>query len=420
MYKKTTLPNGVRIVTEEMSSVHSVSIGFWIGCGSRDENEKEAGLSHFLEHLLFKGTKDRTSKEIAETFDAIGGHLNAFTTKEYTCLYAKVLTEHFQLALDVLSDMLFNSSYKSQDIEKEKKVVLEEIKMYLDTPDDIIHDIYSQVVWPDHSLGKPILGDSDSISGLTREEIVHYFVEHYITNRLVIAIAGNIEHDIAVEQISNIFAKMPMASKGREFSAASSISNHKCIHKDVEQLQVCLGVPGLAQEDKDIFSLHVLNNVLGGGLSSRLFQKVREDHGLAYSVFSYPSTYIDSGLYTIYAGTSPENFEQLIEIILDEINQIKHYGITEKELKRSIEQIRGNLLLGMESTSNRMSRLGKTELCYGRVITAEELTKSISGVSLESVKATANRLFRKELFSLATMGKIDVSQAWERLIASRI
>jgi len=400
-----------------MSSVHSVSIGFWIGCGSRDENENEAGLSHFLEHLLFKGTKNRTSKEIAETFDAVGGHLNAFTTKEYTCLYAKVLVEHFQLALDVLSDMFFNSAYRNQDIEKEKKVVLEEIKMYLDTPDDIIHDIYSQVVWPDHSLGKPILGDSNSISGLTREEIVHYFQEHYTANRLVIAIAGNIEHDMAFEQISKIFTKMPKTSQVRQFSAASSISNHKCINKDVEQLQVCLGVPGFAQEDKDIYSLHILNNVLGGGLSSRLFQKVREDHGLAYSVFSYPSTYIDSGLYTIYAGTSPENFEQLIGIILEEINQVKHHGITEEELKRSKEQIRGNLLLGMESTSNRMSRLGKTELCYGRVITAEELTKAISGVSLESVKATANRLFRKEMFSLATMGKTDVSQPWERLLA---
>lgn len=418
MFKREILPNGVRVVIEEIPSVYSVAIGLWIGCGSRDESKEQQGISHFLEHLFFKGTQNRTAKEIAETFDSVGGHLNAFTTKEYTCIYARVLAEHVGLAIDVLSDMFFNSLFNREEIEKEKKVVLEEIKMYDDTPDELVHDLYSQVVWPEHPLGRPILGTQETVARLTRDQIIDYYQNRYNAKNLVIAVAGNIRHEQVVEQLAGKFGNFKRKGGERTLKAPTSKASYKQLTKDTEQLQVCLGVPGLSQEDPDIYALIVLNNVLGGGLSSRLFQEVREERGLAYSIYSYHTTYIDTGLYTIYAGTSPENFEELIQTIFKQIYSLKTYGIDKEELQRSKQQVKGNLLLGKENTSHRMSRLGKTELCYNRIITVEEIIDSVNKVTSEDVQKVAQRLFVKDAMCLATIGKVQVGPVWEKLLAN--
>ncbi len=404
MYQKTTLPNGVRIVTEEIDYVRSVAVGIWVGAGSRDEKEGYEGISHFIEHMLFKGTKNRTARQIAESLEAVGGQLNAFTTKEYTCYYAKVLDEDFDLALDVLNDMFFESLFDEEEIEKEKRVVIEEIKMYEDSPDEIIHDLFSDYVWDDHPLGRPILGTEASIKGLSKEKIHTFMNQHYAPDNLVIAVAGKIKHEDVLKKLSSIYGKFQRG--GRRVLEGTPVGHqvNKMVYKDTEQMHLILGVPGVGQEDKDIFPMHIINNVLGGGLSSRLFQEVREQRGMAYTVFSYHSTYVDTGLFAIYAGTTPSNSREVVECILGEIMDIKKNGLTKEELERTKSQIKGGLYLGLESASSRMSRLGKTELTYNRVIAPEEVVEKLERVSMEDIHRVANRLWLKDKVSLLMLG----------------
>lgn len=404
MYQKTELPNGVRIITEEIDFLRSVSIGIWVGAGSRDEREGYEGISHFIEHMFFKGTKNRTARELAESLEAVGGQLNAFTTKEYTCFYAKVLDEDLDLAVDVLSDMFFHSLFDENEIEKEKKVVIEEIKMYEDSPDEIIHDVFSEQVWNDHPLGKPILGTEESIRSLTREKIVHFLGQHYAPDNVVIAVAGKIKHEEVLKKLASIYGEFKRGGRRVLEGTPTGHTVHKLVTKDTEQMHLVMGVPGLGQDDQDMYPMHIVNNILGGGLSSRLFQEIREQRGLAYSVFSYHSTYVDAGLFSIYAGTTPSNSEEVVECILAELLDLKTNGITKGELERTKAQIKGGLYLGLESASSRMSRLGKTELTYNRVVSPEEVVQKLERVTLEDVKRVMNRLWEKDKISLVMMG----------------
>lgn len=404
VYQKTVLPNGVRIITEEIDYVRSVSIGLWVGAGSRDEREDYEGISHFIEHMLFKGTKNRTARELAESLESVGGQLNAFTTKEYTCFYAKVLDEDMDLAVDVLSDMFFNSLFDEKEIEKEKKVVIEEIKMYEDSPDELIHDLFSEYVWNDHPLGKPILGTEESIRGLSREKIIDYLGHHYAPDNLVVAVAGKINHKEVLKKLAPLYGEFRRGGKRILEGTPTGQTIHRYNTKDTEQMHLVMGVPGLGQDDDDIYPMHIINNILGGGLSSRLFQGIREQRGLAYSVYSYHSTYVDSGMFAIYAGTTPSNTQEVVECILAEVQEMKTNGITADELAKTIAQVKGSLYLGLESVSSRMSRLGKTELSYDRVISPDDVVEKLEKVTLDDVKRVMNRLWIKDKLSLVMMG----------------
>lgn len=404
VYQKTVLPNGVRVITEEIDYVRSVSIGLWVGAGSRDEREGNEGISHFIEHMLFKGTKNRTAKELAESLESVGGQLNAFTTKEFTCFYAKVLDENLDLSIDVLSDMFFNSLFDAKEIEKEKKVVIEEIKMYEDSPDELIHDLFSEYVWNDHPLGKPILGTEESIRGLSREKILDYLSHHYAPDNLVVAVAGKINHEDVLKKLTPIFGEFKRGGKRVLEGTPKEQAIQRYNTKDTEQMHLIIGVPGLGQDDEDIYPMHIFNNILGGGLSSRLFQEIREQRGLAYSVYSYHSTYVDTGMFAIYAGTTPSNTQEVVECILAELQEMRSKGITADELAKTKAQIKGSLYLGLESASSRMSRLGKTELCYDRVISPEEMVEKLEKVTLEDVKRVMNRLWVKDKLSLVMLG----------------
>jgi len=404
LYQKTVLPNGVRIITEEIEHVRSAAIGLWVGAGSRDEREGYEGISHFMEHMFFKGTEHRTARALAESLEAVGGQLNAFTTKEYTCYYAKVLDEDLDLAIDVLSDMFFHSLFDEKEIEKEKNVVIEEIKMYEDSPDELIHDIFSEKVWNEHPLGKPILGTEASITSLSRDKIMLFLSEHYAPDNVVVAVAGKIKHEDIVAKLSAQFGTFKRGGRRvlEEAPTGKTVEHYQ--KKETEQMHIILGVPGLGQDDEDIYAMHIFNNILGGGLSSRLFQEIREQRGLAYSVYSYHSTYVDSGLFAIYAGTSPKNTQEVIECILQELKEISEQGITADELARTKAQIKGGLYLGLESVSSRMSRLGKTELTYNRVLSPEEVIGKLEKVTLEDVLRVIGRLWQKDKISLMTLG----------------
>jgi len=404
LYRKTVLPNGVRIITEEIEHVRSAAIGLWVGAGSRDEREGYEGISHFMEHMFFKGTEHRTAQALAESLEAVGGQLNAFTTKEYTCYYAKVLDEDLDLAIDVLSDMFFHSLFDEKEIEKEKNVVIEEIKMYEDSPDELIHDIFSEHVWNEHPLGKPILGTEESIRGLSRDKIKQFLSEHYAPDNVVIAVAGKIKHEDVVAKLSDQFGTFQRGGRRVLEGTPTGQTVEHYQKKDTEQMHILLGVPGLGQDDDDIYAMHIFNNILGGGLSSRLFQEIREQRGLAYSVYSYHSTYVDTGLFAIYAGTSPKNTKEVIECILQELKDISQQGITAGELARTKAQIKGGLYLGLESVSSRMSRLGKTELTYNRVLSPEEVIGKLEKVTLEDVSRLIGRLWQKDKISIMTLG----------------
>jgi len=406
LYQKTVLANGVRVITEEIEHVRSISLGLWVGAGSRDEGEGYEGISHFIEHMFFKGTAKRTARQLAESLEAVGGQLNAFTTKEYTCYYVKVLDEDLDLAIDVLSDMFFSSLFDEKEIEKEKKVVIEEIKMYEDSPDELIHDLFSEYVWNDHPLGRPILGTVDSIRSLSREKILDYLEHHYAPDNFVIAVAGKINNGEILHKISPLFEDFKRGGRRVLEGTPMGHTIERFITKETEQMHLVIGVPGLGQNDEDIYPMHIINNVLGGGLSSRLFQEIREQRGLAYSVYSYHSTYVDTGLFAIYAGTSPSNTKEVVECILAEIGKVKVAGITAQELERTKAQIKGSLYLGLESVSSRMSRLGKTELTYDRVLTPEDVVQKLDKVTLEDVKRVINRLWQRDKISLTMMGPV--------------
>ncbi|MBM7647080.1 putative Zn-dependent peptidase [Bacillus ectoiniformans] len=395
MINRYTCSNGVRIVTEKFPTVRSAAIGIWIGTGSRDEKTDNNGISHFLEHMFFKGTKTRSAKDIAESFDSIGGQVNAFTSKEYTCYYAKVLDNYASYALDTLADMFFHSEFAEEEMTKEKNVVYEEIKMYEDTPDDIVHDLLSKATYKNHSLGYPILGTEETLAEFTREKLQSYMHNMYTPDRVVISIAGNVTDEI-IKQAEKLFGSYEGGSSSHGQAEPEMFSDKVSRKKETEQAHLCLGYQGLPIGHKDAYNLIVLNNVLGGSMSSRLFQEVREQKGLAYSVFSYHSAFQDSGLVTLYGGTGADQLDQLFETMQDTLNLLIKDGLTPKELHNSKEQLKGSLMLSLESTNSRMSRNGKNELVLKRHRTLDEIVTLIDQVELQSVNDLGKRIFERD------------------------
>ncbi len=384
---------------ENIPTVRSVAIGIWIGTGSRNETPELNGISHFLEHMFFKGTKTRSAREIAESFDSIGGQVNAFTSKEYTCYYAKVLDTHAPFALEVLADMFFNSTFDEEELLKEKNVVYEEIKMYEDTPDDIVHDLLSKAVYQNHPLGYPILGTEETLQTFTGETLKQYMADAYTPENVVVSIAGNIS-DSFIKEVESYFGGYQGQKSVPADEKPNFFANQISRKKETEQAHLCIGFNGLQVGHDDIYQLIVLNNILGGSMSSRLFQEVREQRGLAYSVFSYHSAYQDSGIVTIYGGTGAKQLDVLFETIQETLNKLKHEGISEKELNNSKEQLKGSLMLSLESTNSRMSRNGKNELLLSRHRSLDEIVEQIDQVTKTGVDQMANTIFTDE-YSIA-------------------
>ncbi|AJO58295.1 pitrilysin family protein [Bacillus subtilis] len=395
MIKRYTCQNGVRIVLENNPTVRSVAIGVWIGTGSRHETPEINGISHFLEHMFFKGTSTKSAREIAESFDRIGGQVNAFTSKEYTCYYAKVLDEHANYALDVLADMFFHSTFDENELKKEKNVVYEEIKMYEDAPDDIVHDLLSKATYGNHSLGYPILGTEETLASFNGDSLRQYMHDYYTPDRVVISVAGNIS-DSFIKDVEKWFGSYEAKGKATGLEKPEFYTEKLTRKKETEQAHLCLGFKGLEVGHERIYDLIVLNNVLGGSMSSRLFQDVREDKGLAYSVYSYHSSYEDSGMLTIYGGTGANQLQQLSETIQETLATLKRDGITSKELENSKEQMKGSLMLSLESTNSKMSRNGKNELLLGKHKTLDEIINELNAVNLERVNGLARQLFTED------------------------
>lgn len=393
MVIKHTSKNGLRILVETVPNVRSVSIGIWVLTGSRNETVDNNGISHFLEHMFFKGTKTRTAQEIAEAFDSIGGQVNAFTSKEITCLYARVLDNHKTYALEVLADMFFNSTFHEQEIQREKKVVVEEINMYEDTPDELVHDLLAEATYENHPLGFPILGTEKQIESFSQNSLVNYMKNQYIPENIVVSIAGNVDETF-IATVEKAFSPLQNEKSETVLTKPHFYSQQLEKLKDTEQAHVCIGYRGLPIHDEKIYSLVVMNNILGGSMSSRLFQQVREVHGLAYSVFSFHTAFKDDGLLTIYAGTAKERLSLLQQTIDEIIDSFIENGITEKELKNAKEQLKGNMMLSLESTSSRMSRNAKNELLLQRHRTIDEVIQEIEMVDQLSVQMIIEKVFK--------------------------
>ncbi len=404
MYQKTTLDNGIRVVTEHIPHVRSVALGFWFGVGARHEDATTNGLSHLIEHLMFKGTEKRSARQIAEEFDATGGQLNAYTSKEYTCYYARVLDKHLPMATEVLSDMMLHSRFAAEDLEKEKGVVQEEIKMYEDSPDEVVHDLFTQAILDGHPLGRNILGTSETVGRFSAEDLRDYLRQHYTPDNLVVAAAGNAEHAEVVAEVERHFRDFTgrRVKEGPPRWAASPRPVLR--NKETEQVHLCLGVEGLRRNDPRKYSLFTLDVILGGGMSSRLFQELREERGLVYSTYSYHVCYQETGLFAIYAGMSPQNADQVVELVKEEFARVVADGVAGEELQRAKEQLKGSLVLSLESTASRMSRIAKSELFYERYDTPDELVAKVDAVTAQDVNALAKELLADDRITLAAIG----------------
>ena len=413
MYHKSILPNGIRVVSEAIPYVKSVTLGIWVGTGSRSEDEHNHGISHFIEHMVFKGTHNRSAKDLAEMVDEVGGQLNAFTGKEQTCYYIKVLDTHLELALDVLSDMLLSSKFDTEDINREREVVLEEVHMYEDTPDELVHDIHLSHTWAGHALGRNILGTLSSIEKFDQNLIHEYYKDFYTPDNIVIAAAGNLTHERLEQLTERYFGNMAGKRRQVRLAAPTIVPVTTIQTKAIEQVHLCLGTTSVSQSSPDIYTMHILNNILGGGISSRLFQSIREEKGLAYSIYSYQTNYSDCGLFTIYAGTRPSNTAQVTELIWQNIAELKAQKITSRELSKTKEQLKGSLLLGLESSSSRMSRIGKMEITLGKQSTLDEVVAKIDKVSLEDLEKVTQQLFIPETLCFTALGPVSEEVANE-------
>jgi predicted Zn-dependent peptidase len=414
--RRTVLPGGLRVVTESMPTVRSVAFGIWVGVGSRDETPGLAGASHFLEHLLFKGTKRRTALDIAAVMDAVGGEMNAFTAKEYTCYYARVLDTDLPLAVDVVADMVTSSLIAGDDVESERGVILEEIAMHDDAPDDIVHDAFAKAIFGDHPLGRPVLGSVESISAVSRPSVAGYYRRRYKPSQMVVAVAGNVDHAKVVRLVRKAFdaAGLLEASSGDAPAAPrlgrsgpALLGGVQVTRRPTEQANLVLGTGGLARSDERRFALGVLNNALGGGMSSRLFQEVRERRGLAYSIYSYHSQYADTGLFGVYAGCAPAKVTEVLKLCREGLDEVAAHGITADEIARGKGQLKGSLVLGLEDTGSRMSRLGKGELVYGEQLTVDEVIARIDAVTPDDVRDVAAAVLGDATLGLAVIGPFD-------------
>ncbi len=405
--ERATLPNGLRIVTEVMPYVRSVSLGVWIGSGSRIEHGPENGISHFIEHMVFKGTKHRSAEDIARSVDSVGGGLDAFTSKELVSFNTKVLDEHLPFALDILADLVLNPVFRESDIEREKGVILEEIKMEADQPEFVLHETFISNFWKGHGLGKPILGTRETVKKFGQEMLFEYYNRIYSPQNILITAAGNLDHDEIVKLIHQSFAGL---REGGRLPADCAPRSHAPIilkkKESLEQVHIALGVPAYPLAHELRFPLYVLNTVLGGGMSSRLFQNIREKQGLAYAVYSELNLFSDTGCFTVYAGTAVETSKQVVNSVMQEFRHLKDELIGEEELRRAKDHLKGSLMLSLESTSSRMSNLARQELYFDRFMSLDEMLDSIEAVKRDEVQRIAQEFFRTENIALAMLGRL--------------
>ncbi len=397
----------MRVVTEFVPGVRSVSIGLWIKAGTRDETRSQAGVTHFLEHLIFKGTNSRSARQIAETFDSVGGELNAFSAKEYTCVYGRVIDKHLDVAVDVLSDLVIHPIFRPDDIDSERTVVLEEINMHEDAPSELVHDIFDSTLFHGHPLGPRILGTAKVIGNLDRKEVITYWMNGYATPNIVVAAAGNVEHNKLVGQIEAAFSDRTGGQARRRRARSLKAHAQSVVRpKETQQAHICYGMEGANVLDEDRYVLSIIDVVLGGGMSSRLFQKIREKRGLVYSVYSYRGQYADTGSLAVYAGTAPDKAEQVLGLIRHEFEALALRGVTNPELARAKEQLKGNLVLGLEDVTTRMNRLGRNSIYGAEILSADELIERVEAVTKADVSRVAADLFARPR-TLAVIGPFE-------------
>jgi predicted Zn-dependent peptidase len=401
------LPNGLRLLTERMPHVRSVSIGVWLARGSRHEPQEQSGIAHFVEHMLFKGTATRSAEDIAQTIDSIGGQMDAFTAKEYASYYIKVLDEHLPLAVDVLSDIVMNPKFSADDIDREKKVVLEEIKMVEDTPDDLVHELFTESFWANHPLGRPILGTKETVEGLNVAALRQYFSTVYTAPNLIIAAVGNITHEQVKDLVMRAFNGLPTTSEPIAEAPPRVIPKVIIRNKELEQSHVCLGAASYRQDHADRYNSYVMNTVLGGSMSSRLFQNVREKRGLAYAVFSGLSAYRDAGSMTIYAGCANDAVSELIDVVIAELRRMKDEAMPESELRRAKDHLKGSLMLNLESTSSRMSHLARQEIYFDRQFGLDETLEGVERVTSGDIQRVARDLFSDGALAATVLGAVN-------------
>jgi predicted Zn-dependent peptidase len=410
MFAKTVLDNGIRVLSHEMPDLRSASLGIWVENGSRHETDAENGISHFVEHLLFKGTERRSAARIAEEMDAVGGVINAFTSKEHTCYYAKVLDEDLPLAIDLLTDIFLHSKFDEEEIERERSVILQEISQAEDTPDDYVHDLFSLDLFQDHPIGRPICGTATTVNRFRRDDFVQFFRSRYRPQRVIIAAAGHLRHSDIVAEMAARLGSVNDAGKGARAESSEGSRPPELRHgvfphsKSLEQAHLCMGVPGLPQAHPQRYVAYVLNTLLGGGMSSRLFQEIREKRGKAYSVYSFSSAYRDVGYFGVYAGTNVESTEEVVELVLKELESLAHGKISEEELRRTQGQLVGSMILGLESTDSWMSHIARNEIYYGRTISTDDISQGIRAVTRSDVIELARQLFRPGALTLSLLG----------------
>jgi len=394
-------------VSETLPKSRSVSIGVWVKVGSRHESPELGGISHFIEHLFFKGTEKRSAKDIAIEMDSLGGEMNAFTSQETTTYYAKVVDEHLPVVIEILADILLGAKFDPVEMEKERKVILEEIKSVEDTPDDYIHELFTNTVWPDNSLGRPILGTRDTIKSLKHQDIISYIGNYYHPKEIVISVAGNFEHTRLIELLNTHFGKLARSGVSKKEATPAFTHALSVKKKQLEQVQLCVGCKGLPYIHEDRFVISALNTVLGNSMSSRLFQEIREQNALAYSIYSYVASYRDTGMLTVYAGADPSNALEVVRLVVKEFRKIKEEGITPAEELRVKNQIKGSLILSLESSNSHMSRLARQEIYFGKYLSMDDIIKGVEKVTTEQVQRLAGQLFISENIALTVLGPLS-------------
>jgi len=406
MFKKVYLENGVPVVTESLKNMRSVVLGIWVKVGSRNETIHKNGISHCLEHMFFKGTRKRSARDIAFEIDSLGGDLNAFTSRENTTFYVKVLDEYLEKGIDLLSDIFLHPLFPEDELEKEKKIIKEEIKMVEDTPDEYIHDLFNQTIWGDTGLGQPVLGRRETVKSFTKNDLLTHIRRYYGTRDTVISCAGNFDHDRLIHNLKKHLEHLRRGSEPERRPLPQYNGKVSVFKKDLAEAHICLGVQGLSQVSKERYSLFVLNTILGAGISSRLFQEIREKRGLAYSIYSFIASYFDTGIWGVSAGVSRKKVREALELIIEEMVGLKD-TLHEAELKRAKEQLKGNIVLGLESTSSRMNNIARQEIYHGRYYSPKEMIYEIESITLGQIKDIADKLVKKEYISLAIYGPVN-------------
>jgi predicted Zn-dependent peptidase len=404
---RDVLDNGLRILTERMTQVRSISIGVWLTRGSRHESAERGGIAHFVEHMLFKGTTSRSAEDIAQAIDSIGGQLDAFTAKEYASYYIKVLDEHLPLAIDILSDIVLNPAFTREDIEREKKVVIEEIKMVEDTPDDLVHEIFTQGFWENHPLGRPILGTRETVESFNETLLRDYFLGSYTPRNLIVSAVGNLEHAKVRDLVAEKFGSLASVGEPPRENAPRVVPKVVIRRKDLEQSHICLGTSSYPQNHEDRYSSYVLNTLLGGSMSSRLFQNVREKRGLAYAVFSGLSAYRDAGSFTVYAGCANDAVAQVVDLVVEELRAVKQAPVLDSELQRAKDHLKGSLMLSLENTASRMSHIARQEIYFDRQFGLDETLQGIERVTVKEVQRVAADLFKNDSLAATVLGNVN-------------